>query len=326
VVYTLPPDKRSPSRLDTDMNSDDLECFVQVASYGSISRAAIALGSEQSTVSRQIARLESYCQTRLFHRSGRGVVPTDAGKALLDHARKVSSALDGARRAIHSLSEQGPASLVIAAQPTIARMTFGLLGKALKSQFPKMRLRFVEGLGTHMVEWLTQGEVDIAILYLPAHPVGLKVDVLLREHVHLVVPASYTHLGPTFSIRDLAELPLILPSTPHGLRLLVESLDEQLSRRLNVVIECDGSVSLTKRLVEQECGCTILPLAAVSDEVAQGTLRTAQLVEPEVVREIAIATAQNRPPVTELWGITQTIRKVVNDTVATDQWPGAQAI
>jgi LysR family nitrogen assimilation transcriptional regulator len=308
------------------VNSDDLECFVHVASHGSISRAAIALGSEQSTVSRHVARLESYCQTRLFHRSGRGVLLTDAGKALLEHARRVSSTLEAMRGAIHSLSEQGPASLVIAAQPTIARMSFGPIGKALKNQFPKMRLRFVEGLGSHMLEWLTRGEVDVAILYLPNHASGLKVDMLLQEHVHLVVPASYTHIGPVFPLRQLGELPLILPGTPHGLRLLAESLAEKAGVALNVVVECDGSTGLTKRLVEQECGCTILPLAAVSDEVERGTLRTARLTEPEVVREIAIATAQNRPPVTELWGITQIIKKVVNDVVADDQWPGAQSM
>lgn len=308
------------------MNAEDLECFVQVASHGSISRAAIALGSEQSTVSRHIARLESYCQTRLFYRSGRGVVLTDTGKVLLEYARQVSTTLEEARQAIHAFSGQGPASLVIAAQPTIAKMAFAPVGKALKARFPKLRLRFVEGLGTHMLEWLAGGDVDIALLYLPAHPSGLKVDVLLREHVHLVVPASYTHIGATFPLHDLVELPLILPSTPHGLRLLAESVVEETGRPLNVTIECDGSVSLTKRLVEQDCGCTILPLAAVSEELAQGTLRTARLTDPELVREIAIATAQNRPPVAELWGITQMIKQVVGATVTSGGWPGAEVV
>jgi LysR family nitrogen assimilation transcriptional regulator len=308
------------------MNSDDLECFVRVANCGSISRAAMELGSDQSTVSRQMARLEASSAARLFHRSGRGVVLTDAGLALLEQARKVLAALDEARHAIHSFSEQGPAQVVIAAQPTIARMVYGSVGKALKRKFPKTRLRVVEGLGSHMMEWLAAGEVDFAILYVPMHAGGLKVDMLLREPIRLVAPAGHTHIGTDFPVRQLGQVPLILPSTPHGLRLLAELLAHKAGLSLDITMECDASTNVTKRLVEEGCGCTLLPLASVVDEVAQGKLRTARLTGPEVVREVAIATAKNRPPVTQLWGVMQTIRQEVIRIVTEGNWPDAELI
>jgi DNA-binding transcriptional LysR family regulator len=284
------------------------------------------LGTDQSTLSRHMARLEADSQVRLFHRSGRGVVLTEAGHALIRCAQKVSSAMEDTRNVIQSLSEQGPAQVVVAAQPTIARMAFGPVGKALKSQFPNTRLRFVEGLGTHMLAWLAAGEVDIAILYLPTHPGGLKVDMLLREHIRLVAPASYAHIGSSFPVRQLGQVPLILPSTPHGLRLLAESLANKAGVSLDIALECDASTNVTKRLVEYGCGCTILPLAAVADEVAQGKLRTARLVDPEVMRDVAIASAKNRPPVTQLWGITQIIRQEVAQIVANGSWPEVQLL
>lgn len=308
------------------MNSDDLEYFVRVATSGSITRAAMELGTDQSTLSRHMARLEADSQVRLFHRSGRGVVLTEAGHALIRCAQKVSSAMEDTRNVIQSLSEQGPAQVVVAAQPTIARMAFGPVGKALKSQFPNTRLRFVEGLGTHMLAWLAAGEVDIAILYLPTHPGGLKVDMLLREPIRLVAPASYAHIGSSFPVRQLGQVPLILPSTPHGLRLLAESLANKAGVSLDIALECDASTNVTKRLVEYGCGCTILPLAAVADEVAQGKLRTARLVDPEVMRDVAIASAKNRPPVTQLWGITQVIRQEVAQIVANGSWPEVQLL
>lgn len=308
------------------MNSDDLECFVRVANCGSISRAAMEMGSDQSTVSRQMARLEATSETRLFHRSGRGVVLTDAGLALLEQARNVMAALEEARRAIHTFSDQGPAQVVIAAQPTIARMVYGSVGKALKRKFPKTRLRFVEGLGSHMMEWLAAGEVDFAILYVPMHSGGLKVDMLLREPIRLIAPASHSHIGPEFPVRQLGQVPLILPSTPHGLRLLAESLAQKAGTSLEIAMECDASTNVTRRLVEEGCGCTLLPLASVVDEVGKGTLRTARLIGPEVVREVAIATAKNRPPVTQLWGVMQTIRQEVAQIVTDGNWPDAQLI
>jgi DNA-binding transcriptional LysR family regulator len=177
-----------------------------------------------------------------------------------------------------------------------------------------------------MLTWLAAGEVDIAVLYLPSHAGGLKVDMLLREQLRLIVPASHAHIGSEFPVRQLGQVPLILPSTHHGLRLLAESLAQKAGVKLDVAMECDTSTNVTKRLVEQGCGCTILPLAAVTDEVANGTLRTARLVQPDVVRDVAIATAKNRPPVAQLWGITQAIRQEVVQIVAGGNWQDAQLI
>lgn len=318
------------------MNSDDLACFARVVACGSFSRAAVELGSDQSTISRQMARLEAEARTRLFHRSGRGVELTEPGRLLLAHAQRVAAALDDAQRTLQACADDGPAQIVIAAQPTIANTTFAAVGKALRHQFPRTRLRFVEGLGTHMVGWLASGEIDIAILYLPAHAGGLEVDLLLREQLCLVGPPGdpadaansakpATNTG-AWPLKALADVPLILPSTPHGLRLLAESLASRLGITLNVVMECDASTSVTKRLVQEGCGYTLLPLAAVSDELAAGRLHAMPLAHPSPQRDVALATSRNRPPVAEQWDITRIIRREVQSIVASGGWPGATLI
>jgi DNA-binding transcriptional LysR family regulator len=297
-----------------------------VAQHGSISRAAIELGSDQSTVSRQIARLEAQAETRLFHRSGRGVVLTPAGQALLEHAKRVVQSLDDAQQAMREFAAQGPAQVVIAAQPTIAQCLFGPLGLALRRLLPNTRVRFVEGLGSHMLTWLAAGEIDIAVFYLPGHAGGLKVDLLMKEAVYLVASTAHSAVGAEFPVRKLDDLGLVLPSTPHGLRLLAESLTEKAGVRLKVALECDGSTALTKRLVAAGCGHTLLPLASVAEEVAQGKLQAARLVDPPVHREIAIATSRNRPALPELWDITQLIRQEATAVVESGGWPGASLL
>lgn len=305
------------------MNSDDLSCFIEVAACGSLSRAAVALGSDQSTVSRQMARLESATGVRLLHRNGRGVALTEAGESLLAHARRIAASIDEARNAVQAFSGAGPSQVVIAAQPTIARMSFAAIGRVVRQRFPRTRLRFVEGLGSHMLNWLADGEIDLALLYLPSHAGALKVDRLLREPLHLVAPPSFSHIGADFPVRHLAEVPLILPSTHHGLRLLAESLAQKAGIRLDIAMECDTSTNVTRHLVEQGYGCTLLPLAAVAEEAAQGRLRTARLVEPEVVRDVVIASARNRPPVPHLWDISQALRQEMAQIVAGGAWPDA---
>lgn len=306
------------------MNSDDLILFAQVLEAGSLSRAAIELGIDQSSVSRRIASLESELGVRLFHRSGRGVVATEHGRQLLAYAKTVERTINDARQELRASADRGPEQITIAAQPTIAHTLFGPLGMALRKRYPHTHLRVVEGLASQILGQLSEGGVDIAIMYLPEHRGALEFDLLLREKVRFVAPAGYAPLGDAFPVRDMAGMPMILPSTAHGLRVMAESLASRSGISLDIVMECDGSVSLTRRLVVDGCGCTILPLAAVADEVRAGLLQSAPLVEPEVARDVALLTARHRPPSPSHWEVAQIIRREIAQLVRSGQWPDTE--
>jgi len=308
------------------MNSDDLALFAQVAKSGSISRAAMELGADQSTVSRRVGLLEAELGVRLFHRSGRGVTLTERGQQLLGFANTMNDTLVEAERAMRDSAEQGPAKLCIAAQPTIARILFGSLGHALKARYPLTQVHFVEGLAADILNRLSDGAVDIAILYLPEHPGALQFDPLLSEGVQLITPANYPLKGDAIAVRDLGDIPLILPSTYHGLRMMVESLANRYGFSANIALECDGSISITKRLVLENCGCTVLPAAAVVEEVKAGRLKSYRLEDPEIRRTVAIVWPKNRVTADGLWAVTQIIRQRAADMVEQGTWPGATLI
>jgi len=303
------------------VNSDDLSLFAQVAGSGSISRAAMELGADQSTVSRRIGLLEAEFGVRLFHRSGRGVTVTESGRQLLAYAQTMAATLDEAAKAMRNSATQGPSRLCIAAQPTIARILFGSLGKALKLRYPLTQVRFVEGLASQILAQLSDGAVDIAIMYLPEHPGALQFDLLLSEEIHLITPADYPLQGDTVSVRELGDIALILPSTHHGLRVLVETLAARYGFSANIALECDGSISITKRLVLANCGCTVLPSAAVIEEVAAGRLKSYRLVGPEIRRDVAIVWPKNRVAPDDMWAVTQIVRQQSADLVGQGAWP-----
>lgn len=307
---------------DIDVNPTALEYFVRIADCGSISRTALELGVEQSTLTRHIARLESDLKVRLFHRSGRGVVLTDAGALLLTRARAVADAMDDARKLAVSIADKGPARLVIAAQPTLAQRSFPAIARAMRTRFPDTRLHMVEALGHQVISWLVEGKIDVALLYVPIQAGVVDVDFLLREPLCFIAPPGHPPLGETIAVAEMVKHPLILPSTSHGVRELAESLAAGCGARLTIEMECDGSNAITKNLVQSGLGCTIMPLATVADEVGRGLLQAARLVEPLVTREIAIATARNRPPVIGQWDILQSIRQVIMEEVARGNWPG----
>ena len=84
------------------MDLRQLEYFVNVVESGSFSRAAVALNLAQPSLSRQVALLEGELGQRLLIRTGRGVTATDAGDALMVHARVM---LDASRRAREELRD-----------------------------------------------------------------------------------------------------------------------------------------------------------------------------------------------------------------------------
>lgn len=300
---------------------------VGTVSLGSLSRCSIETGLSQSVLSRKISALEVELGTRLFHRSGRGVVPTEHGKRLAQHARRLQEGIDGIERDMHGLVEDGPKSVTIAAQPTVAKTAFSAIGKALLTRFPGIRIRFREGLGGHIREWLADGDVDIALLYSSGQVIAEPGDVLLREHLSFVVPGAFLEdysLG--FPSASLCNYPLVLPSPPHGLRSLAQEIAAATGNTLNIAMECDASVYITKQLVAEGNGCTILPMASVLEEVARGQLKAFRLIAPEVIRHVSLICSLNRPPMARQWEVLQLIKLEIHQLVRDGAWPDAVVV
>ena len=85
---------------------DALALFVKAAELRSFSKAAVALGDTQPTISRPLAELERSLGGALFHRTGRGVALTEMGEALLPRVRAL---LDGANHLIEDAQAFGKA-------------------------------------------------------------------------------------------------------------------------------------------------------------------------------------------------------------------------
>ena len=159
-------------------------------------------------------------------------------------------------------------------------------------------------------------------MYVPEHPGAMQYDVLLSEEVCLVTPPDFPMASGSFDVQALRDVPLILPSTHHGLRLLVESLALQHNFVPRIVLECDGSISLTKRLVMERCGCTVLPVASVIEERAAHRLKCFPLANPVVSRDVALAWPHKRAMHDGMWNVARMIRELATELVTGGQWPG----
>lgn len=293
------------------MNSRQLEYFKSVCDVGSFSRAALILGVTQPALSKHIRELEEELHVQLFHRTGRGVALTPEGERLLEHANVILGRILTAKNEALQSSKVLVESITIGVTPTIGRMSIGSLTESMLSQFPDAHLHFVEGFSVHLLEWLTAGRVDLALLYDSGAASRLHAEPLMRERLVFLAPSDCADLPDDISLAEIAERPLVLPSSPHGLRPLIDDAAAKVGVTLHPFVEADGFCALID-LVAAGIGCTILPVGVAQREIAAGLIQVAAISEPPIQRTMVLATGTNR---VQARGLSSVIR-IIKDEIA----------
>jgi LysR family transcriptional regulator, hydrogen peroxide-inducible genes activator len=145
------------------MEIHQLRYFVAVAEEGSFSRAAVREHVAQPSLSQQIQKLEAEMDQRLFDRLPRSVVPTEAGKCLLDYARKILIEIGDARRCVDDLKQGVVGRLVVGAIPTIALYVLPVLIANFRRRYPKVIFELFEDTTENLAARLEEGTMDIVL-------------------------------------------------------------------------------------------------------------------------------------------------------------------
>ncbi len=119
---------------------DEMLVFVQCAECGSFTRAGKALGFSPSSVSRQVDKLESRLATKLFKRSTRHLVLTDAGQQFLQGARKVLSDVDDVFALVQTPPQEAEGALKISVFESFGRRYVCPLLPGFLRKNPKVRI------------------------------------------------------------------------------------------------------------------------------------------------------------------------------------------
>lgn len=307
--------KASSIQLDATVNLARLKMFVVVAEEGSLTRAALRLDSDVAALSRQISAFEQQCGTRLFNRTGRGVILSEAGQRILP---EVQSFLAQAIVLENTIREQADAvrgNVTLAMMPSMAASLVGRVFTALQEQHPDVRIRIMEGASGKVVEWLADGRANFGLLYRYNLPLPAGEEALATIDAHLVGrPGDRATLNATVDFRTLASVPLVLPSYPNGLRHKLDTLARHLGVTLNPVLESD-SLLLLKSLAMNEGLNVILSQHAAEEEIAAGKLQASRIVGPCVRSTISIAFAKSKAPGRAVELVSERIRQLLSEAV-----------
>ncbi len=272
-----------------------LEYAVAVADELSFRRAAERCRVAQPSLSAQLAALEHALGARLFERDRRRVLPTAAGRELIERMRRVLIAADDVIDAARLLGDPLAGTLRIGVIPTISPYLLPSIAPALKKAFPRLSVLWDEDKTDALVRALETGKLDAAV-------VALEAELGDVEHAEIAVDAfvvatPHGHpLGAKHSLAKLAEL--------RGENVLL--LDEGHCFRDQALELCERadagelefratSLSTLAQMVAGGAGVTLLPNLAVPTETARARIDVRAFAPPAYHRTIALVWRRGSP-------------------------------
>lgn len=192
-----------------------LRAFLTVAQEQSFSGAAARLHVAQQALSASVARLERELAVRLFQRTTRTVVLTEAGAALRDHTQRALDELARGVAAARRVERQARGLLSVGVMAGAALE----LTEPILAAFALLRPEVTVSLEPHLYDdpsaGLRSGSSDVALLRPPLDLRGLELARLFVEPRVLVVAAGHPLARRRqVSLAELREVPVVQPASP----------------------------------------------------------------------------------------------------------------
>ena len=250
-----------------------LHYFLQVAEAGSIRGAADRLGIEPSVVSRQVQQLEDELGVQLLQRHGRGIIPTEAAKLVIDHCRERRSSEALLLTQIGELKglERGEIHIV-AGEGFIEELVRWVL-QDFCQQYPKLVVTLEFANAVDVVHMLANDQAHIGLAFRPPIDPAIRTVETRKQPMCVITWPDHplTRQKQPLALSDVTPYPVGLMSRGFGLSNLVQLAEysERIQFRPSLVT---NSIATLKGYVKAHLGVTFLSAHAVANEVAQGTL------------------------------------------------------
>lgn len=271
-----------------DLSRRQLRHFVALATHRSFTDAAKVVNLSQPALSVAIRRLEEQLGTRLFQRSARRVVLTEAGEELLTFARRILDNMDDAIASMTDLARLGRGRIRVACLPSLAVRFVPTVLRGLMDANPGLSFAIHDGFNEAIIERVRSGEADCGLAALDSDTAHLRAEPVLRDALMLVVPDGHPLIaGAPPTLARVAEHPFIEVSPDSTTRVLVDRGFAEAGARPARTISTNG-VTTACGFVASGFGVTLLPALSRGLVGEQPNVRFLRLAEPAIDRTISL--------------------------------------
>ena len=290
--------------------------FIDAAELGSLSKVAVAYGTSQPQISRQISDLEREYGGRLFQRTGRGVALTELGQRVAPKIRVWLASTQQLANDVRTSVGTPIGTVRIGSLPSTAYPLVTTLYYRIKKRYPLVQLAVREGQGAQLETWLEDGSVDLAILYRSS-PSPKNGDTYLVETPTYLVGAHGDELTSrsTVPFSALDSVPLVLFCRPNSWRSRLEQLRAEHGISLNVALEAD-SLSLQTHVAADGGIYALLGPYAIAAASRELRLQSSRIVDPPVTRHIALAMSRHGELTLACRTVMQTVQEIASSGAA----------
>jgi LysR family hydrogen peroxide-inducible transcriptional activator len=271
------------------MTLRDLEYLVALAETRHFGRAAERCHVSQPTLSAQVRKLEDTLGVALVERRPRRVGLTAAGTAVVERARRMLRDADDIRVVARASQDPLAGALKVGLIPTLGPYLLPRVAPRIAKALPKLQLMLHEYKTAPLVERTLAGDLDLAVLALPAETKGLVTRELFAEPFLVAMPERHPLAArKRVRVEDLEHRRLLLLEEGHCLR------DQALAVCAHAGTEDQDfratSLETLRQMVASGQGVTLLPrLAAEGPFAAAGGLAVRPFVPPSPSRVIGAA-------------------------------------
>jgi DNA-binding transcriptional LysR family regulator len=260
------------------MDTQNLQAFLLVAETGSFSLAAEKLHLTQPAVSKRVAQLEAQLNATLFDRIGRTISTTEAGQALLPHARAVQLELQAATQSVRDLAGEVRGQLRLATSHHIGLHRLPPVLSLFSKNFPAVQLDIDFMDSEQAYELTLRGEVELAIVTLAPAPVAKIVTrPIWPDPLDFMVQAGHElTMRKNLDIKELSKYPSILPGLNTYTGQIVKNLFDRRSLPLQIAITTNYLETI-RMMASVGLGWTVLPRSMRDTSLATLPIRDAHI-------------------------------------------------
>jgi LysR family nitrogen assimilation transcriptional regulator len=246
------------------MHYRHLYYFVRIVEAGSFSQAARTIHVAQPALSQQVAELEASLGVPLLQRSARGVKPTAAGQKFYDEASSILRKYENLPGLVRSNSGKVEGQVSLGMPASLSTTLVGPFIETCKADYPRVTLKFIDGDSEFLREEVEKSRLDLALAYEDEFfPVVHRQPLFRQNHYLISSKRSARRKTATISLKDLAQIPLVLPGLLNARRVVIDRTFAEAGLSLNLAVEA-VTVSSELSAVRSGAGSTILNLGDMS--------------------------------------------------------------
>ncbi|KAB1940854.1 LysR family transcriptional regulator [Micromonospora sp. ALFpr18c] len=278
------------------MQLHQLRYFVAVAEVRHFTQAADIVGITQPSLSKQIHALETDLGAPLFERVRGNIALTAAGEVLLPLATRILADVETATREVQELVGLRRGRVRLGATPSLATSLAPPVLRRFRDAHPTVDLRVEEGGSQDLVRDLLRGDLDLALIIMPAQGAdpGLRVDPILRESLVVASVGEVPTASATGELRitDLRDQPMVMFREGYDLRDATIQACREAGFEPTFAVD-GGEMDAVLSFVEAGLGVALVPGIVLARRPG---VRITPLAPPGVRRTIAVARRRDVVP------------------------------